>query len=803
MARREFLRTLRMLRKRPTFALVSVATLALGIGACTLIFSVAYAILLRPLPYTDPERLVRAYSSNSGQNIEAAGLSHGDFLDARRQLATVSGLSAVTTRNANLTGGAEPETVPVAVVSPGLFQLLGISAAQGRPLLPSDEEPGQALAAVLSHDFWRRRFGGDPTAVGKVIRVDDEAYTIVGVMPASFAFPNATTELWLPLRAPSGGVDRMSRYLMVIGRLKPGFSLSQSNQEISTFARQLEGIYPESNRGWSANVQFLRESMVKRVRPALTLLLGAALLVLLIAITNVTNLFMVRAAERNSEVAVRTALGATRGSLLWMFLLESLMVGLIGGIVGVVLASWGVKAALASDPRLLPLASTIEVDRWVLLFSLFLVFAAGVLCGALPGVQMTRASSQLTLKEGSGGSSGRSGSRFRAALIFFESALAAVLLIGAGLMLKSSARLQRVDPGFNPDGAFAFSIILPEKHYPEDSDRIRFFTQLLEHLSTYPGIRSVAATSRIPLDSFGTNVQVFELERANATLQTAGMFAHFSAVAPGYFRTMGIPLLKGRDITERDADALPVVVVNQRLASLFSADRDPIGSRILLRIRGDKKTAYEIVGVVGDTRINDLQTDPEPAIYAPFRQIPHDSMVVVFRTASGAAIPAAALRRQIAEIDPNQPIFKSFTLTELIENAGARNRLFNFLFLFFGTAGLVLATLGIYGVIAYNSSLRTREIAIRMALGADVRDVLSALLLQPLKLAVLGTVLGLAAAFVLARFLATLLYGVSARDPLVFALVAVVLLGTAALAGLSASRRSLRPFDITTTLRPR
>lgn len=769
-----------------------------------MIFSVVYAILVRPLPYSDPERLVRVYASNREQNLEGAGLAHGDFLDARGQLTTVSGLSAVTTRNANLTGGAEPEAVPIAVVSPGLFQLLGSPAAQGRTLLPSDEEPGQALAAVLSHRFWHRRFGGDPAAIGTVIRLDDEAYTVVGVMPASFAFPNATPDLWLPLRVPLGEVDRMSHYLLVVGSLRSGFSLSEANQEISTFARQLEGSYPGSNRGWSANIQFLRESMVKRVRPALILLFGAALLVLLIAVTNVANLFLVRAAERNSEVALRTALGATRGSLVWMFLLESLMVGLIGGMAGVILANFGIKAALASDPRLLPLASTIQVDHWGLLFSLLLVVAAGVLCGALPGVQATRASSQLALKDESGGSSGRSGSRFRAALIVVESTLAAVLLIGAGLMLKSSANLQRVDPGFDPDGGFALSIVLPEKQYPGDPDRASFFTQLIESLRAYPGIQAVAATSRVPLDSFGNNVQMFELERPNTLLQAAGVFAQFSVVTPGYFRAMGIPLLEGRDVTERDdADALPVVVVNQRLANLFFADLDPIGSRILLRIRGDQKTAYEIVGVVGDTRIDDLQTDPEPAIYAPFRQIPHGSMVVVFRTSGGGAIPAAALRRQIAELDPNQPIFKSLTLAELIENAGARNRLFNFLFLFFGTAGLVLSILGIYGVIAYNASLRTREIAIRMALGADVRDILSALLWRPLKLAILGTVLGLAAALILVQFFATLLYGVSARDPLVFVVVAVVLLSTAALAGLGASQRSLRPLDITTTLRSR
>jgi predicted permease len=469
----------------------------------------------------------------------------------------------------------------------------------------------------------------------------------------------------------------------------------------------------------------------------------------------------------------------------------------------VVLANWGLKAALASDPRLLPLASTIEVDRGVLLFSLLLVVVAGVFCGALPGVQTASASSQRALKDESGGSSSRSGSRFRAALIVVESTLAAVLLIGAGLMLKSSEKLQRVDPGFDPAGGYAFSIVLPDKQYPGDSDRVRFFTQLIDRLRAYPGIRAVAAASRVPLDSFGTNVQSFELERPNPALQAANVFAQFSVVTPGYFRAMGIPLLKGRDITERDAETQPVVVVNQRLASRFFTDRDPLGSRILLGVRGDKKTAYEVVGVVGDTRIDDLQTDPQPAIYAPFRQIPHGSMVVVFRTAGGGALPAAALRRQIAELDPNQPIFKSFTLTELIENAGARNRLFNFLFLFFGTAGLILATLGIYGVIAYNASLRTREIAIRMALGADVRDVLSVLVWRPLKLAILGTVLGLAVAFVLVQFLSTLLYGVSARDPLVFALVAVVLLSTAALAGLGASQRSLRPLDITTTLRSR
>ena len=793
----------RMLRKRPTFVLVSVATLALGIGACTMIFSVVYAILLRPLPYNDPERLVRVYASNREQNLTGAGLAHGDFLDARKQLRTMGGLSAATLRNANLTGGAAPEAVPVAEVSPGLFQLLGAPAARGRTLLPSDEEPGQPLAAVLSHGFWQRRFGGNPAAIGTTVRLDDKPYTIAGVMPLGFALPNATPDLWLPLRAPAGEVDRMSRYLLVVGSLQPGFSLSDANQEIGTFAQQLEGIYPGSNRGWSAYVQPLRESMVRRVRPALILLFGAALLVLLIAMTNVANLFLVRAAERNSEIALRTALGATRGSLVWMFLLESLTVGLIGGLVGVLVAKWGIKAALASDPRLLPLASTIEVDPGVLFFSLLLVVTAGLLCGALPGLQATRVSAQPALKDESGGSSSRTGTRFRSALIVIESTLAAVLLIGAGLMLKSSAKLQRVDPGFDPDGGFAFSIVLPDKQYPGDAEQVSFFTRLIDRLRTYPGILAVAAASRVPLDSFGTNVHTFELERSNPSFQGGGISAHFSVVTPGYFRAMGIPLLKGRDITDKDAETPPVVVVNQRLANLFFADRDPIGSRILLGIRGDRKTAFEIVGIVGDTRIDDMQTDPEPAIYAPFRQVPHGSMVVVFRTSSGEAISAAALRRQIAEIDPNQPIFKSFTLGQLMENAGARNRLFNFLFLFFGTTGLGLATLGIYGVIAYNASLRTREIAIRMALGADSRGVLAALLWQPLKLAFIGTALGIAAAFVLVQFFATLLYSVSARDPIVFILVAVVLLGTAAVAGLGASQRSLRSLNLSTTLRSR
>lgn len=799
---RDFRPALRMLRKRPTFALVSVATLALGIGACTMIFSVVYAILVRPLPYKDSDRLVRIYGSNREQNLDGVGLSHGDFLDARKQMTTVSGIAAVTTENANLTGGSAPEAVPVAIASPGLFQLLGTPPALGRTLLASDEEPGQPLATVLSHKFWQRRFGGNPSAVGQVIRLDDQSYTIVGVMPASFAFPNATVDLWLPLRSGPGEVDRMSRYLMVIGSLRPGSSVPAANQDVSGITQHLEAIYPASNRGWAANIQPLRESMVKRVRPALLLLLGAALLVLLIAVTNVANLFLVRAAERTSEVAVRTALGATRGSLVWMFLMESLVVGLIGGAVGVILASTGLKAALASDPGLLPLASTIQIDHSVLLFSLLLVIAAGGFCGALPGLQMTRGSSQAALKDSSGGSTSRGGARFRAALIVVESTLAAVLLIGAGLMLKSSAKLSQVNPGFHPDGGYAFSIVLPEKQYPGDGDRIRFFTRLLDSLRAYPGMNAVAATSRVPLDSFGANVQVFELERPDPSQQTAGLFGHFSAVTPDYFRTLGIPLAGGRDFTERDADSSPpVVIINKRLATRFFANRDPIGSRLLLRIRGDKKTSYEIVGVVGDTRIEDLQTEPEPAIYAPFRQIPHDSMVVVFRTAGGKPIPAATLQRQIAEIDPNQPIFKSFALPDLIENAGARNRLFNFLFLFFGTAGLILAILGIYGVIAYNASLRTREIAIRLALGADVKDILKALLWQPLKLTILGTVLGLTAAFLLVQFFATLLYGVSAHDPLVFVLVAVVLLTAAVLAGFGASQRSLRPRDITTTLR--
>jgi putative ABC transport system permease protein len=801
---REFQLALRVLRRRPTFSLVSVCTLALGIGAATMIFSVVYGVLFRPLPYRNPERLVRLFASNPEQHFDGAGLALGDFLDLRSQLRSVTRLSAATTRNANLSGGGEPEAIPVAVVSPGLFQLVGAAAARGRTLLPLDEKPEQAQVTVMSDGFWRRRFGGDPAALGKTLRLDDEEYTIVGIMPAGFAYPSPMTEVWLPLRAPAGQVDRMSHYLQVIGSLQPGVSLSQANQEAGALARQLETVYPVSNHGWSSNVQFWRESTVRQVRPALLLLFSAALLVLLIACTNVVNLFLVRAAARSYETALRIALGATDGSLIRMFMLESLLIALAGGALGVVLAGWGLHAALASNPRLLPLAGAIQIDRSVLLFSLLLVIVAGALCGVAPGLQMARAGVQKALKDEAGGSPSRGGARFRAYLIVLESTLAAILLTGAGLMLKSSAKLQRVDPGFDPGGRVALEIALPPRQYAQDAERSQFFNQLLDRLRSYPGIRSVAAASAVPLDPFGRNSLTFDLEKPDPALPTAGVFSEFAAIAPGYFQAMGIPLLKGRDVTARDdANAVPVVVVNQQLASRFFPNREPVGSRILMAIRGSAKTAYEIVGVVGNTRIADLQTDPPPAIYAPFLQVPHGSMVVVFRTASGGGIPAVALRRQVAAIDPNQPIFRIVTLTELVESAGARNRLFNFLFLFFGSAGLLLATLGIYGVIAYNASLRTREIAIRVALGAGVRQVLSSLLAQPLQLTLIGTTIGLAVALIAGRLLASLLYGVSTRDPMVFSLVAGVLLATAAAAGLGASLRSLRFDDTATTLRSR
>jgi putative ABC transport system permease protein len=800
---RELRVALRTLRKRPSFSLVSLATLALGIGAGTMIFSVVYAVLLRPLPYRDSDRLVEVSASNLELDFEGAGLALGDFFDFRGRLRTVRELSAATTRNANWTRGEEPQAVPVAVVSPELFHLLGTAAARGRTLLPHDQDPGQARAVVISHEFWRRRLGSDPAALGKMLQLDDDAYTVVGIMPAAFAFPNAVTELWLPLPAPTGADDRQSHYLEVVGSLAPGASLAQARQEINALARHLEAAYPISNRGWSCDVQDLRASTVNRVRPALLLLFGAALLVLLIACTNVTNLFLVRAAARGHETALRIALGASDGSLFRLFLVESLVVALAGGVLGVALATWGLHAALASNPRLLPLASTIQMDPSVLAFALCLVVAAGVACGAAPGLQMARVGVQQALKDESGASSGRGAGRFRAGLVIAESTLATILLIGAALMLLSSAKLQGVNLGFQPQGASGIEIALPPKHYDRDADRVQFFTQLLDRLRAYPGVRAVAAASSVPLETFGRNLQAFNLERPDPAAPTAGVFAQFSAVSPGYFHTMGIPLIKGRDVDDRDrAAAQPVVIINQRMADRFFAHREPLGSRLLLGVRGSVKTAYQVVGVVGDTRITDLKSDPEPAIYAPFLQLPHSSMVVVFRTAGATQLPAVAVQRQIAAVDPNQPILKSFALTDLVESAGARNRLFNFLFFFFGSAGLLLATLGIYGVIAYNASLRTREIAIRVALGASVRQVLGALLSQPLRLTLVGTALGLAAALVLVRFLASLLYGVDARDPLVFCLVAVILLATAALTGLSAARRSLR-LDTAATLRSR
>jgi putative ABC transport system permease protein len=780
----------RALLKRPGFTAIVIATLALGIGANAAIFSVTNAVLLRPLPYPHADRLVRVLADSLQLGVEGAGLAAGDFIDFRQQSRTLEGLAAYNPQSYDLTGGERPEVLQGAQVTSSLFSTLGAHAALGRTFVPGEEKPGRDRVTVLSDGFWRRHFGADRRALGRVIQLDGEAYTVVGVMPAGFRFPTSAVEIWVPLTFLAGEPNRMSHYLGVVGRLNKGVALQQADDEMRGLAASLERDHPESNKDWTARVVLLSEHMVGRVRPALLVLSGAVFLLLLIACANLGNLLLARGAARQRETAVRAALGAPRLRLIRLFLAESTVLSLLGGAFGVLLAVWGVRFLIAASPTQLPRASEIGIDGTVILFALMLSLLAGTVFGAVPALQLSSPDLNSSFRGGEG-QGGRRAARLRSSFAVSEVALALILLIAAGLMFQGFLRLGRVDPGFTADNVLALQISLSRSRFPEDANQVHFFEQVLDELRTLPGVRSAAAGSAIPLFADGQNLLPFEVEGGENIEK--GVFASFSAVTPGYFSTLGIPLIQGRTVDSHDtASSPPVLVINQVMARRFWPRANPVGRHLLMTIRGTQPVSYEVVGVVGAARLQSLSTEPDLAIYVPFHQVPHTQMFAILRTDRPPLQLAAAAQSRVFTVDPNQPILRTLTLGQLIGEAGTPARFYTTLLGFFATVGLILSALGIYGVLAYSVSLRRREMAVRVAMGASSRDIFRLVLGGGLKLAVLGVGLGLAGALALTRLLTSLLYGVSPSDPLTFSVVSAFLVGVALVASYVPARRAVQ-----------
>ena len=768
---------LRTLVASPGFTAVAVLTLALGIGACTAIFSAVNVLLLRPLPYADPDRLV--IICEESRDLPEMSVAYPNFLDWQAQSRSFERLAAFRFISLNVTGGeADPERVDARSVTSGFLRTLGAPPAIGRDFAPEDDRPGAEPVAILGSGFWKRRFAADSGVVGRNILLDGRSYTVIGVAPARLRFIGEP-DLWTPLGLSADRFMERGEHpgIYVVGRLAPGVTLAAARAELDGIAKRLEAQYPDSNAAHGIGVTAAHDYFVKDIRPILLVLLGAVGFVLLIACVNVANLMLARGITRDREIAVRSALGAGRRRLVRMLLTESLLLSTLGGALGVLLAYWGVDLLAAAVPPDFPLPERIGIDGAVLVFTLAVAVLTGILSGLAPALRTSRVDLSRTLKEGGRGSTAGH-TRLRQALVVSETALALVLLIGAGLAMKSFLRLARVDPGLNPENVLTLSVSLPESRYPDGPGQARFFRQALERIGTLPGV--VAAGMITPLPFTGEGWQsnyLIEGRPRPPSAEQPSLDKHF--VSPGYFRAMQIPLVAGRLFDETDdAKALKVAVVNRTMAERFWAGEDPVGKRIQQGDADDpaKADMMVIVGIVGDVRQYGPWAPAKSEVYMPHAQRPIPMMSLVVRAAVDPKSLVSSIRREIAVLDKDQPIYGVRTMVSVLEERTASNRLATELLLAFAAAALVLASVGIYGVVAYSVTRRTHEIGIRMALGASRRDVLRLIVSQGAALALAGVTLGLLAAVPLVRVLRSLLFEVSATDPGIFAWVAILLI---------------------------
>jgi putative ABC transport system permease protein len=768
----------RMLLKNPGFSLIAVLTLSLGIGANVAIFSVVNAVLIQPLPFAEPDRLVWVWGNirNGGNRASVSPL---DYLDYRAQNTTFEQFAATRTvpTFTNLTGSGEPERLEARLVTGNFFQALGVNAALGRTFLPENEKSGSERVVVLSHGLWQRRFGGDPSIIGKTLTFEGRKYEVIGVTPPSFEFPQ-NAELWAPMSfdvAPEMR-QRSAHFLRPVGRLKPGVTLAQAQADMDAIARRLEEQYPESNTGWNLRMVPLRDQLVGNIRPTLQVLFGAVGFVLLIACANVANLSLVRAATRQKEVAVRMALGAGRLRIVRQMLTESMLLSLAGGALGVILAAWGVELIVAFSGNNIPSTAQVAVDRVALGFTLGVSLLTGLLFGLAPALQVTRPRLVETLKDGGKGA-GQSASRNRTRnlLVVFETAIAMVLLIGAGLLVRSYIRLQQVNPGFDAANVMTTRINLSIGKYNSPEKAGAFWAQLQERLSALPGVEAVGMITELPL-SGQPNDAPFTVEGRPPVAPNQRFGADFRRVNQDYLRSMRIPLLRGRGFSEQEVrQSAKVVLISETLANGVFPNEEPLGKRLLF-----DRTPFEIIGVVGDIRHRTLEAAPFATMYLP--TLATGSMNLTIRATGDPMSLAASARREARSIDPDQPLATVRTMERVLSESVAAPRYRTWLLGLFAAVALILAGVGIYGVISYTVAQRTHEIGVRLALGAQTADVLKLVVGHGIKLALAGALLGLGGALALTRLVRTMLFGVSATDPLTFAMIALILMLVALLA---------------------
>jgi putative ABC transport system permease protein len=780
----------RTLRRSPSFTAAAVACLALGIGANTAIFSVINGVLLRPLPFRDPSALVMVWERNARQAKDRNVVSPANYLDWRAQSSTFADVGAYIDWRANLTGMDEPIEVARAIASATFFAVLGVPAEVGRVYTPDEDGPNGPNVAVLGHRLWQRHFGGRRDALGTRISLDGRPFTVIGVMPEGFGIEGSRAELWTPLGLDPA-VDyrtRTGRYLTTIARLKPGVTPPRAQADMSAIAGRLEAAHPTFNAGWGVNVVPMYEQVVGSVRRALLVLGGVVAFVLLIACANVANLLLARSTTRTREIAVRTALGAGRGRMVRQLLTESLVLAALGGALGLVLAALGLRAVKALAPASVPRVASVSIDGWTLAFTVVVALVTGVLFGLVPALHAGRADLQRVLRDGARGSTVAGGAR--GVLVVAQIALSLVLLVGAGLMARSFVRLQSVDPGFEPQNVLTGHVQLAGQRFRASSAATSFFAQLLERVEKVPGVVSASAINWLPFGGQGSATSYW-IEGRPVPPPTDEFVADVRAVDPAYFRTMRIRVVRGEPFDARaNTESPKQIVVNEAFVRVHFPAANPIGEHVLMP--WDDTLRGEIVGVVADTKHTGLDSTARPMIYWAMKQFPTNFMTLVVRTAGDPMRLAPAIAREVRALEPNQPFAEVKPLDAYLGQSVAQRRFSMALLGIFSAVALVLAALGIYGVLAYSVAQRTREIGVRMALGARDGAVAAMVVREALGVVATGLAIGIAGALALTRVLGSLLYDISPTDPFTFAGVACVLGAVALTASYLPARRAAR-----------
>jgi len=783
---------LRTMRRAPGFTAVAVITLALGIGANTAIFSIVNAVLIRPLPYDRPARLVSILESNPRRGLDVTAVSPANFVDWRRQNTVFTAIAGTQFVSFNYTGNTGAIRIDGAAVSANLLSLLGQQPLTGRGFEDADEQPGHDNVLLISETLWQRQFGDDHQILGKVVTMNGQKFTIIGVMPASFQFPFPGLEVWKPLAFVNSDLANRSDYrLQVVARLKDGVSVEQAKANMQSVCRRLEQDYPDTNTGVGVRIEDLHEASMGGSRSLIFVLFGAVVLVLLIACVNIASLLSVRFLGRQHEMALRSSLGATRGRLVRQFLTESILLGFFGGALGIATAFAGLKLLLGFLPRFNLPPNAITIDGNVLLFTMLLSIVCGMLFGAVPAWQSALANPAEGLRESTRGGRGTRSQRvFQNGLIIGEIALSLASLVGAGLLMRSFVSMLKVDPGFRSERVLVNTLlVLPRYKYPENYQRVNFFRTLLERLSGLPGVEASGGITSLPLQ--GNSIfSPFRIQGRPTGPDGKLMAAVINVVSPGYFNTMGIPLRGGRWFTDNDGEQSPrVAVINDVAAKRFFDNTDPVGRQVFIRAQDDQP--YTVVGVVGSSRQFDITSAPNPEIFTNYQQSTMSYMYVLVKTKGDPTTLIPTIRRAVAEIDPEQPVGHR-TLVQQMENAVAQPRLYTLLVGMFAVLALLLAMVGVYGVMSYAVTQRIQEIGVRMALGAHRSHVLRLFLANSFKVVFIGVAAGLALALALNRVMVNMLFNVKSTDAFTFTFAAGLLCFAALVASYLPARRATR-----------